>query len=55
MGGLRSRRKCVDEVFTQEKYGGTTREKKWSVYVGFVDVKKTYGMVNQEDLWKVNY
>ena len=42
---------CVDQIFTLKQIGEKAREKKCSVYVGFIDLEKAYDRVNREALW----
>ena len=36
-----------------KQIGEKAREKKYSVYAGFIDLKKPYNRVNREALWQV--
>ena len=51
MGGFRSSRWCVDQIFTVKQISEKAYEKKRRVYVGFMDLEKAYGRVNREALW----
>ena len=44
---------CVDQIFTLKQIVEKAQEKKWRVYVGFMDLKKAYDWVNWEALWQV--
>ena len=48
--GFREGRGCVDQIFTLKQIGEKAREKKRSVYVGFMDLEKAYDRVNREAL-----
>ena len=50
-GSLRAGSGCVDQIFTLKQIGEKAREKKCRVYVGFMDLEKTYDRVNREALW----
>ena len=52
-GGFRSQRGCVDQIFTLKQIGEKAWEKKWRMYMGFMDLKKVYDRVNREALWQV--
>ena len=52
-GDFRTRRRCVDQIFTLKQIGVKAREKKRRVYVGFIDLQKAYDRVNREALWQV--
>ena len=52
-GGFRSGRGVVDKIFSLNQIGEKAREKKRSVYVGFVDLEKAYDRVNREALCQV--
>ena len=43
-GGFRAGRGCVDQIFTLKQIGDKELEKKCRVYVGFMDLDKTYMM-----------
>ena len=51
-GGFRAGRGYVDQIFTLKQIGEKAREKK-AVYVGFIDMEKSYNRVNKEALWQV--
>ena len=40
----------VDQIFTMKQIGEKAKEKKRRVYVGFIDLEKTYNRVNREAL-----
>ena len=46
-------RRCLDQIFTLKQISEKEREKKRRVYVGFIDLEKTYNRVNREALWQV--
>ena len=52
-GNFRAGRMCVDQIFTVKQIGVKAREKKCTVYVGFMDLEKSYDKVNMEALWQV--
>ena len=52
-GGFRAGRGCVDQIFTLKQIIEKVREKKCRVYVGFIDMEKTYDRINMEALWQV--
>ena len=49
-GGFRAGRGFVDQIFTLMHIGEKAREKKCSVYMGFIDLDKAYNRVNRETL-----
>ena len=49
-GGFRAGRACVDQIFTLKQIGEKVQEKKYRVYVGFIDLEKAYDSVNREAL-----
>ena len=51
-GVFRAGRGCVDQIFTLKQIGEKAREKKRTVYVGFIDLEKAYDRVNREALWQ---
>ena len=52
-GGFRAGRGCVDQIFTLKQIGEKAREKKCRVYVGFMNLEKSYDRVNKETLCQV--
>ena len=42
-------RGCVDQIFTLKQIGERAQEKKYRVYVGFIDLE----VYNREALWQV--
>ena len=50
-GRVRAGSGCVDQIFILKQIGEKAREKKCRVYVGFMDLEKTYDRVNREALW----
>ena len=52
-GGFRAGRGCVEQIFTLNQVDEKAREKKCRVYVGFMDLEKSYDRVNREALWQV--
>ena len=52
-GGFRGGKGCIDQIFTLRQIGEKAWEKKCRVYVGFMDLEKTYDRVNREALWQV--
>ena len=48
--GLRAGRRCVDQIFTLKQTSEKAREKKYRVYVDFMDLEKAYDRVNREVL-----
>ena len=52
-GGFREGRGCVDQIFTLKQIGEKAREKKRRLYVGFINLEKTYDTVNKEILGQV--
>ena len=52
-GGFRAGRGCVDKIFTLKQICEKAREKKYRVYVGFIDLKNAYDRVNRETLGQV--
>ena len=51
--GFRAGKGCVDQIFTLQQIDEKAREKKRRVYMGFIDLEKTYNRVNREALWQV--
>ena len=51
-GWFRAGRGCVNQIFTLKQIGEKTREEKFRVYVGFIDLEKAYDMVNRAALCK---
>ena len=49
-GGFRAGRWGVDQIFTLKQIDEKAKEKKWRVYVSFIDLEKTYDRVNREAL-----
>ena len=49
-GGFRAWRGCLDQIFTLKQIGEKAREKKCRVYVGFMELEKTYDKHNREAL-----
>ena len=41
-GGFRAGMRCLDQIFTLKEIGEKAREKKFIVYVGFIDLEKAY-------------
>ena len=52
-GSITTGRGYLDKIFTLKQIGGKAREKKRSVYVGFMNLEKAYNKVNREALWQV--
>ena len=52
-GRFRAGRGCVDLIFTQKQIGENAWEKKYRVYVGFIDLERAYNRVNRKALWQV--
>ena len=52
-GAFRSGRGCVDQIFTLKQMSEKMREKKKSLYLGFMDLQQAYDRINLEALWKV--
>ena len=50
-GRFKARKGCVDQIFILKQIDKKAREKKRSVYVGFMDLKKVYDRVNKEVIW----
>ena len=46
-GGFRAGRGCVDQIFKLKQIGEKAREKKRTVYVGFIDLEKAYDRVTR--------
>ena len=44
---------CVDQIYTLKQIGEKAWEKKCSLYVGFIDLKRAYDRVSREALWQV--
>ena len=42
-GGFRAGKRCVDKIFTLKEIGEKAREKKYRVYVCFMDLEKLCG------------
>ena len=51
--GFKSGRGCEDQVFTLRQLDEKAREKKQSVYIGFMDLKNMYDRIIREALWQV--
>ena len=51
--GGSEQRGCADQIFTLNQIGEKAQEEKRRVYVGSMDLEKTYDMVNREALWQV--
>ena len=51
--GFKAGRGCVNQIFTLKQIGERARERKRRVYVGFIDLQKSYDRVNREALWHV--
>ena len=49
---FRAGRRCVDQIFTLKQIG-RKQERRNTMYVGFMDLKKAYNRVNREALWQV--
>ena len=47
-GGFRVVKGCVDQIFTLKQIVEKAQEKKCRVYVGFIDLEKTYDRINRE-------
>ena len=47
-GGLRSEKRCIDQIFTLRQIGEKAWQEKWKVYVGFIDLNKMYDRVNKK-------
>ena len=47
-GSFREGRGCVHQILTLKQIGEKAREKKRRVYLGFIDLEKTYDRVNME-------
>ena len=43
----------VDQTFMLKQIGEKTLEKKRRLYVGFMNLEKTYDRVNREALWEL--
>ena len=41
----------MDQIFSLKQIGEKAREKKYRVYVDFIDLEKVYGRVNREALF----
>ena len=52
-GVFREGRGCVGQIFTLKQIGEKAREKKRRLYVGFINLEKTYDTVNKEILGQV--
>ena len=52
-GGFRTGRGCIDQIFTLKQICEKVREKQRRVYVGFIDLEKSYNRINREALWQV--
>ena len=53
LGGFTSGRGCVDQIYILKQIGEKARERKYRVYVGFMDLEKAYDRVNREALRQV--
>ena len=51
-GRFRSERRRVDQIFALKQKEPKARARKQKVYVGFMDLEKTYDRVNREALWQ---
>ena len=51
-GALEQGGGCVYQSFTLRQIGDKAREKKRRVYVGFIDLEKTYDRVNRGAFWQ---
>ena len=45
--------RCLDQIFTLKEIGEKAREKKFIVYVGFMNLEKAYDRVKRGALWQV--
>ena len=52
-GGFREGRGCVDQIFILKQIGEKAREKKRRMYVGFINLEKSYDRNNREALWQM--
>ena len=52
-GAFRVCRDCVDQIINLKQIGTKKHATKNVVYVGFMDLEKTYDMVNRAALWQV--
>ena len=43
----------MDKIFTLKQIGEKARDKKCRLYMGFMDLKKTYDRINSGALWQV--
>ena len=43
----------VDQVVTLKQIDEKAREKKRKVYVGFINLEKTYARINRKAVWQV--
>ena len=50
---FRAGRESVEKIFTLKQIGEKAQEKKRREYVGFIDLEKSYDMVNRETLRQV--
>ena len=41
-GGFREGRGCIDQIFTLKQISEKARKKKCRMYMGFIDLEKTY-------------
>ena len=51
-GDFRGGRGYIDQIFTLQQIGEKARKEKCRVYMGFMDLEKTYDRVNRETLWR---
>ena len=52
-GAFRTERAFVDQIFTLKQIVEKAREKKRKVYMGFIDLEKSYDRVNRKALWQM--
>ena len=52
-GGFRAGKVCVDQIFKLKQINQKAREKKRTVYEGFIYLLKAYDRVNGEAWWQV--
>ena len=48
--GISERGGCVNQIFTLKLIGEKARKKKRRLYVGYIDLKKSYDRVNRKAL-----
>ena len=53
LGGLRSGRGCIDQIFVLRQLVEKYREKRKESHVAFMDLDKVYHKVFREELWRV--